>query len=571
MSPILPSVPALRHRPPLLPAAIAALAATTAPAQEIQQPPPATAQPAAPEEVVTLDEFQVSTSSIKEAYIATESTSGTRFSEKIADLPYSIQAFTSEFITDFQVFTDDELMTFVGGASSDPDGPSFMSGFSGRVRGFPIITTRDGFQLTVPATVSNTKETEFIKGPLSTLYGRAQPGGFLNKVTRRPGTKPHASFQGTYGTVDSYRRVALTATGPVSKTLFGKKLFYFTYFEYTGNSGGTNGPIYGEWGDKYYFGGALLYKFKKYTSLTATFEGQLQRNAFSATTTNYLDARAAGSFDRDANLSKPDGTVITPSYRSREWMQIGDYSVAYAPNANRTSDHYGLNLLFEHRFNNIWSHRSSLNAYTKDTDRLWWNTPSLVNLYDAVRDSSADGGYRYVFNGTVSQRIPAIQYQNDKSLALQAELLGVLRSPGIEHKLLFAIDASLRKQDDITYLLREERNGAPLYPGRYITINLDNPWASPGYGVNIPSNLADFGINESTDLTTSTLGLFASYRASLLRGRLALMASLRWDAYADEVHDYVNPMYVNPDEFDPADNYLADPIVVDGKDDGSKL
>jgi outer membrane receptor for ferric coprogen and ferric-rhodotorulic acid len=213
-------------------------------------------------EVVTLDEFQVSAGSLKDSYIASETTSGTRLSEKVIDLPYSVEVFTEKLVEDFQLFDSNELMTFVGGASGDTGGEV-------RVRGFKVLITRDGFQFAMPSTPSNTLQTEVIKGPLSILYGRSSPGGIINKVSRRPKFKPEYMLSLSAGT-EGFYRAAVTGTGPIAKLSLNNKLFYFAYAEY------QRKELFQDYvkSESFYYGLGLLYRFRPTTSLTATFEYQ---------------------------------------------------------------------------------------------------------------------------------------------------------------------------------------------------------------------------------------------------------------------------------------------------------
>ncbi|MDR1789734.1 MAG: hypothetical protein LBR12_05265, partial [Opitutaceae bacterium] len=112
------------------------------------------AQTSPDDEVVTLQEFQVTSEKISGGYIATEATAGTRFAAKINELPYSVESFTQEMVEDFQLFTDEDMMAFVGGATP-ATGDTTM-----RIRGFTVTRTRDGFKFALPGSPSNTKSTE---------------------------------------------------------------------------------------------------------------------------------------------------------------------------------------------------------------------------------------------------------------------------------------------------------------------------------------------------------------------------------------------------------------------------
>lgn len=523
------------------------------------------------EEIITLDEFQVSSTSIKDEYIATESTTGTRLAEKIVDIPFSIQSITDQFVQDFQLYEEADLMAFVGGATVDTSGGSISTdGFNSRIRGFSPTSTRDGLQSAMPGTPSNTMQVDFIRGPKSTEFGRASPGGIVNKITNRPGTKFSSTLSGSYGE-DGYRRLALTSTGPLAKETFGNKLFYRAYLEWV-RTEGYFGPAHTDPNDRYYAGLSLLYKFRPNTSLYANFEYQPQRTYTVGGFTSYRDAsNPLNGFIMDASAA--DGTVL--KLRStkgiRGWTGIGKYNSNYAPNQFRDADFYGANFLLEHRFNRVWSHRSALQGYIKDTDKLYWQMEAgSTYLYDAVRDSSNvdNGGYSFVYNGTTAGRTPYKQDQYIKRAAAQTELLGIFRRQRTEHKILLAIDASYVNTEDLEEIARTSTTeSAPVF-GSKLTAYFDDPFRDPAYRAPIPNNPGDFFSRTDTDYTKKTLGALASYRISLLRNRLKVMGALRFDYYTDELINYKGGHYPSTDP--DAGGNLPIPDSFDGKGRGHK-
>lgn len=528
-------------------------------------------------DVVTLDEFQVSASSIKDEYIATETTSGTRLAEKITELPYGIQVVTDQFIQDFQLFDDNDAMAFIGGATgSASQDPTSDSGFSGgRMRGFAVRTLRDGFPFGMPGGPSNTRQLSVIRGPMSAVYGRAQPGGILNKESIPPGMKPAYSFTGSYGSADEFARLGGSATGPLAKDTFNNKLFYRAYFDWMKN---YNLPVelYGAEMERYFAGITLLYKFRPNTTLSLTAEYQPQRDkngGRSSTFTSPSNYRGTKSDHAlDTNDSVADGTRMgyaSGSKRTRQWTGLGDYNTRYSPDVYRDTDFYGANLLFTHRFNPVWSHRTSCMFYIKDTKKLDWDGGTSVTLYDTYRDRTAPGGYRYVWNGTLSERRPYKQDHTQDASAVQTEMLGVFRRPRVEHKLLFALDASYHRTKNKEYRQQSSSDGSPLNPGSNIRMYLDDPWRDPNFGSPILNGFDNFSSSVDTDLTTKTLGAFASYRAALLRRTLFLMASLRYDHYSDKYDNYIAPQYDKDETFDPNEPPIQDPSSFGGKrDDG---
>src|SRR5690606_7646448 len=67
--------------------------------------------------------------------------------------------------------------------------------------------------------VVNIDRVEVIKGPLSALYGRSEPGGLVNYITKKPQATPGYRLSATYGTHD-FTRGEASATGPLSDKLF---------------------------------------------------------------------------------------------------------------------------------------------------------------------------------------------------------------------------------------------------------------------------------------------------------------------------------------------------------------
>lgn len=482
-------------------------------AQDIADKKQAT-EASSPDEVITLPEFQVTAEALRDTYIATEATAGTRTGDKIIDIPLSIQVFTEDFINDFQLFNDDDLLAYVSAATTNTGTSTGI-----RVRGFNALVTRDGFQYAMPGTPSNTLQTEIIKGPLSTLYGRATPGGIINKISRRPSLKPKYSASSTYGT-DNFLRYNATGSGP----LIQNKLYYFAYGEYQRATPANQNYIDGN--EKLYFGLSFLYKFAKNTSLSATFEYQPERTQDSAPGIILLPPTGTGaSFPADVPYVTGN---LTKGIRS--WEGIGSYS-AYGPQNGRQADYYGLNLLFEHRINRALSFRAAFQTYEKETDKDRW---------------SGGDQYRYATSGIyagTNDRRPFRQHQDERNYAGQMDLLAQFKTDSVTHRILAAVDTAVFSRDDLQLLGAYTTGGtgpdqlASTFAGKRLTLGrvdgqwTDEPINTGGYGEynfdNISTKNADYTWKKST------AGALLSYRASMLDDKLAGMASGRLDYYDD--------------------------------------
>ncbi len=69
-----------------------------------------------------------------------------------------------------------------------------------------------------PRDASNVERIEVLKGPNSALFGRGEPGGTVNIITKKPEFKTKGSVAASAGSYDTYR-VEGDITGPVTKSI----------------------------------------------------------------------------------------------------------------------------------------------------------------------------------------------------------------------------------------------------------------------------------------------------------------------------------------------------------------
>ncbi|AVU00450.1 TonB-dependent siderophore receptor [Xanthomonas oryzae] len=89
--------------------------------------------------------------------------------------------------------------------------PNFSSDYM--VNGFNASRGYNGLR-----DAANTQSIEVIKGPASALYGRGEPGGVVNIITKKPLFQPQNSMDVSAGRFDSYR-AAIDSTGPLSENV----------------------------------------------------------------------------------------------------------------------------------------------------------------------------------------------------------------------------------------------------------------------------------------------------------------------------------------------------------------
>lgn len=195
--------------------AVVVAAAASFAASALAQPTPGSdLDDTSPGEEIVLSEFVVSTLQDK-GYLAANSVSATRVNTPIKDLPFSVNAFTQQFITDIGARDLFDVVQYAPSVTSA--GREFNAGNSVyTIRGFDQGPQRNGFTGATEAYVdtASIERVEVVKGPASVLYGQVAPGGIVNYVTKRPMTDRFAHVGAQVGT-DEYWRTSLDVNQPL--------------------------------------------------------------------------------------------------------------------------------------------------------------------------------------------------------------------------------------------------------------------------------------------------------------------------------------------------------------------
>lgn len=143
----------------------------------------------------------------EQGYRATVATTANKTATPIKETPFSVQVVTRELIEDRGVTTFGEAVRTVPGLTPQVGLGGFNDRF--RLRGFQApANLKNGVRRSAYIPIdelSNVEQIEVLKGPSSALYGRFEPGGVVNLVTKKPyGTLGvRADFTG--GSYDFYR------------------------------------------------------------------------------------------------------------------------------------------------------------------------------------------------------------------------------------------------------------------------------------------------------------------------------------------------------------------------------
>ncbi|NOV31650.1 TonB-dependent receptor [Methylomonas sp. ZR1] len=150
-------------------------------------------------------------------YAVSNAVTGTKTDTPLFDTPISVQVLPKAVIDDQQAIGLENALKNVSGVAkgwgfgNDKDENLYIRGFANTNNIY-----RDGVLTpNTPISLANAERIEVLKGPSAMLYGRAQPGGLVNIVTKRPRTDAYYSLQQQFGSFDTYRTL-LDATNKIT-------------------------------------------------------------------------------------------------------------------------------------------------------------------------------------------------------------------------------------------------------------------------------------------------------------------------------------------------------------------
>jgi iron complex outermembrane receptor protein len=143
-----------------------------------------------------------------EGYVVRNSTTGTKTDVPIKELPISVNVVPRQVMVDENTTTLQEALENVPGVRSNN---TETSGYNFLIRGFQSVYIYRN-NLAVPGDsnpsifdTANIERIEVLKGPASVLFGRAEPGGLINLITKQPLDKPRYVVEQQIGSFDHYR------------------------------------------------------------------------------------------------------------------------------------------------------------------------------------------------------------------------------------------------------------------------------------------------------------------------------------------------------------------------------
>lgn len=284
----------------------------------------------------------------------------TRTSTKLSEIPQSIQVIPQQILRDQQAFTFNDVIRNVAGMTLFSTYQDYsMRGFRSNDGNFAYNGVRGALnQFDLPGQLYNVERIEAIKGPASSLFSNASPGGIINIVTKQPLANKRYEVQASYGTYNQ-RRITADATGPLSS-----KLLYRLIVGYE-----SSGTINEQQKLKHIFvAPSLKYIFSENTSALVE--------------VNFYDDNRTVGFERGILApQRADGTYNLDALDIR-WSR-------HNPNDFSKTKGFSTQLRFDHRVNNALSfhalartvnssqeqqdHTSGFNELTSATDNILKN------------------------------------------------------------------------------------------------------------------------------------------------------------------------------------------------------
>lgn len=331
------------------------------------------------------------------AYRAGVAPTANKSDTTVKETPFSIQTVTRELIEDRGVTTFGEAVRTVPGLTPQVGWGGSNDRF--RLRGFATSANlKNGFRRSVFAPVDelvNIEQIEVLKGPASALYGRFEPGGVVNLVTKKPLAQARTSVEFTAGSEDFYR-ATVDSSGPLSDTLRYR--------------------LTGAWQDNK--------SFRDFVDARTAFVSPVfewQWGARTRLTAELELGRRHAAFDR--------GFGNSPLF-----LRV-PIETSYAEPDAQLKNHSALgSLVLEHRFDSGWDLRAGLQASRAKTDALWYP-------YGFSPISGADGPDAQV--NRRKQR--SLDTQTDTTV--MAELTRRFDTGSLQHRVLIGADANRDEWD----------------------------------------------------------------------------------------------------------------------------
>lgn len=404
-------------------------------------------------------------------YRTTTASIGTWTDTPLMDTPFSVQIVPQQVLRDQQAVRLQEALRNVPGVRRIAQNANLNDEFL--LRGFGSNTTyRDGVRENARghSDLANIERVEVLKGPGSILYGRAEPGGIINMVTKKPQAEQRTEVQQQAGSWDSYR----TTIDTMGTFTADKSLLYRVNVAY------EDADSFRDWEDSNRF----------FIAPTAQWYVSDQTEVLFELT--YLNDHATPIPRLPELYGGQDVGRIAPVSRS---TNLGD------PLAKHDVDGVLAGINWSHQFDDEWTLRHRMTYQSEK-----------INSYNIYITSPADPDY---IDETIFMRGLQDVRRETKDYFTSLYLTGKLATGSIGHTVVFGAD--YYKQDDDINRLLEIQEGDPL-----LFIDIYDPQRLPG------RPFIDPATNRTIPLDTNWYGIYAQDQIELPFNVFALVG-FRYD------------------------------------------
>ena len=407
---------------------------------------------------------------LTQSYAAPDSFSATRTNTPIIETPQSTQAITRQALEDAGTTEVADAYDYLAGIQRD-NNIGGLIGDAYLARGFVaddllINGNRSGRPSTLDT--ANVERIEALRGPTATLFGRADPGGLINIVTKQPLSEPFyqadlSGGSGFAGEGDRFRdiRATLDSGGPIDEQ--GRARYRF-------NAAAERERSFREDSDKTVFFASPVVDLELDDKTVANLELAYQYRQ---------DVFDRGNFFVEGDLDLPR-----------------DFFLGEDQGDDQTSHTVTGALRIDRALSNTVNAR--------------------LGLYASYGDLSSEG---LEPSSVIGSQVSAVRVSNDGSdlfLTAQPELVAEVATGPIGHTLLFGLDASYRESDLLFF------RGAPGAP--IDAFAPDFPVDLPDFDLSVPGNQ-----RFDSDFTARAIGVYAQNQIDLSE-QWKLLLGARWDS-----------------------------------------
>ncbi len=444
-----------------------------APSSRISGPP--TGQPVAPAPGPS-SRFPSEPRTPAAGYVVRDASTATKSNIPIMQTPASIEVVPKQVIQDQQATLLQDALENVSGVRSSNDD---LNSYNFNIRGFQSLYIYRN-NLAIPGGESglvfdtaNLERIEVLKGPSSILFGRAEPGGLINLVTKQPLDQPLYRVEQQIGSFDFYRTQWDFST-PIA-SIPGLAARVSGAYQNNGSFRKFHG------GERVFIAPVVSYRPSDWTELTLD--------------TQYLGAKAQSEVGVQ---SVSPGLLPVPL--SRSFQEAND--------PRDRADGYVISYKFRQNIEKDWKVTNRFHyAYGNFT------FPNLVPFCTTIYCIDPDA--------RTLQRLVSYQNMNSRTFSTNIDLEGKFTTFGATHTALMGLDY-LNSGYDYYFA-----NGSPFYP-----IDIFNPvyGTVPTYA--FQDGLLGTGFKFHSSVLTRQKGLYVQDYVSLLEDKLHLLIGARYDVAA---------------------------------------